>query len=81
MEKEAVVADNTVLSNFALIIPNKSYAFRGFVSYKNPSDIARLFNLHEGNAFRFVNRDIPDNTVAVGVPVKALTEKKENQGI
>jgi len=36
VEKEAVVADNTVLSNFALIIPNKSYAFRGFVSYKNP---------------------------------------------
>ena len=32
-------------------------------------------------AFSFVNRDIPDNTVAVGVPVKALTEKKENQGI
>jgi len=51
------------------------------LAIKIPADIARLFNLHEGNAFRFVNRDIPDNTVAVGVPVKALTEKKENQGI
>jgi len=51
------------------------------LAVKIPADIARLFNLHEGNAFRFVNRDIPDNTVAVGVPVKALTEKKENQGI
>jgi len=28
-------------------------------------------------AFSFVNRDIPDNTVAVGVPVKVIKGIKE----
>ena len=62
MEKEAVVADNTVLSNFALIIPNKNYAFRGFVSYKIPADIARLFNLHEGKEIFYIQR-APQNSL------------------
>jgi len=42
------------------------------LAIKIPADIARLFNLHEGNAFRFVNKDIPDNTIAVGVPAKVI---------